>query len=1438
MSIVPFASDLAGQLTQLYSETKRSATKAGDFTQFYTDVKKSAISNVSNDAPENTTPALAALHRKFRAQKIRLDHWEDEWRDGEKGSDGTIGGSIARAGLTQPVAEVLGNIRENINEIVKEAERIQSASTPPVSSGWIPEKSAWLFVDLPRYEDLIKQLTGSVELLYDLSRIRRALAAGNLPTFQPEPSRAPQSEKSQAKSVSFVEPETHDYTSRPRHASRWNGRPLAINASALILPDEGPPPYANAGVILTTRLIGRLDRSQAPEAVRLLLQESLDDPLVLVEFANSDSVYQTSNLPPPLSKLELLAGYTQQASDRPILNLIGYFEDPTTSRLGLIYDISDSIPHGSSAIGQESGPFEQGSLLHFLQTASQTSKAHEKLSSTPALEERFQLAFRVADQIRYMHSTGLTHDNLTSDSIVFVTAGNEQFGTTERIKSPVIGSFNLFARSPFQARADEPEPNIYRHPEDHGLEDDPAARLRYDVYGLGLVLLEIGLWTPLSDLYKAKYQLKDFKTRLEKIWIPRLAVKCGSIYMNAVKTCFEFSDSFGDTTAYEYSYVEVIKRLRNCCLLCDDHPSFMPLSRQSTSSSISDSDYSSQPNAWRSVLSVADSGYHSQSSARRSGAYSTSLTDISDSDWHDTQRPSQSWMQKLRHNSDRQIKKTESETFMSQDTDVGYFTKPQHRPSPLASPRASDTNPQSDPPLTHRPHSDSSATFHHIRDSLEHVLSPTESIKDTVRNILDEINFDKAEQNARTIQRTWREWVERRSRHAEFNVKAPDFDAPKVLSPISQQPFESLEPKERIFPCRLPAKLIAEWNTDLGMRIARVVDRALKDSTESTSINLINLGFDEQSSVPTILVTCTSTAKVKAAIKRRFRCDTNIYKVKVRKGAIVRSLSSAKAEKETDDRIPRIKRSTESGEEGRDWPAENPFHHPRPVCGSSIGAFHDDEGHLLAASLGGIVLIDDKPFGMSVHHMLIPPPANEYVEQYPVEPIEPDWEVEDESDSSAVSSFDSDTDSDDEEEVQISRRQPVSVSARRSHGRRSRTWPTAALRSSDVDSTAYDASNESEGFDEDEETDGSSSDIEFPDEPIEEYDYDEDLAARPPQGDRDPFPPSHEDTVRWTVTQPAFQDAFKPKKNDTRHQGEIDDEHLTRFRLGTLYASSGLRRHRKADGEQIEIDWALFQIGDDRLQSANLVLGGRQHCEPANVPSYQPHLSRPVLRDPIKDPRCLKNSSTNVRYPQALDLFPTQLTPVEEYAGLRVFGLGRTSGLATAMIAETKTPMKLYGRNDSIMAWTVISDKKQGHGIGDKAPPLGVGGDSGSWIIDCHGRIVGVVLAHNENKGYTYFCPMNEVLDDIRRTLSTHKYGSVGSTFTNDTILTLKHRVNVELPGQREVAAAVASGSGAAGLAHRFRRHTLERERHDEPGAIKKAVARTGSMVARTHVCA
>merc|ERR1712036_88382 len=93
------------------------------------------------------------------------------------------------------------------------------------------------------------------------------------------------------------------------------------------------------------------------------------------------------------------------------------------------------------------------------------------------------------------------------------------------LRAPFVSSFDLFSEFSIEEPPTAAGRNLYRHPHDPKIFSQKCefcdkssckcARYRFDIYGLDLILLEIGLWVPLSDVFKQKYTLDDFRKRLE-----------------------------------------------------------------------------------------------------------------------------------------------------------------------------------------------------------------------------------------------------------------------------------------------------------------------------------------------------------------------------------------------------------------------------------------------------------------------------------------------------------------------------------------------------------------------------------------------------------------------------------------------------------------------------------------------------------------------------------------------------------------------------------------------------------------------------------------------------------------------------------------------------------------------------------------------------------
>lgn len=101
------------------------------------------------------------------------------------------------------------------------------------------------------------------------------------------------------------------------------------------------------------------------------------------------------------------------------------------------------------------------------------------------------------------------------------------------------------ARSTGSGRADWRN-EIYRHPErqgaELGIDPEPYYKAYHDVYGLGVVLLELGLWERLDVTYDSKLKRAappQRKAHLIDLANMHLPLKIGSRFAGIVKECLE-----------------------------------------------------------------------------------------------------------------------------------------------------------------------------------------------------------------------------------------------------------------------------------------------------------------------------------------------------------------------------------------------------------------------------------------------------------------------------------------------------------------------------------------------------------------------------------------------------------------------------------------------------------------------------------------------------------------------------------------------------------------------------------------------------------------------------------------------------------------------------------------------------------------------------------
>ena len=253
-----------------------------------------------------------------------------------------------------------------------------------------------------------------------------------------------------------------------------------------------------------------------------------------------------------LAKLLVTAGHRDEYSASlrvPPLN--SYAKHPTERKYVYLFD----FPSGTSARKPVS-----------LHDQILSKEAEDSLS----LNNRFRVAKTIARSLGAFHSDGWLHKSIRSHAVKFFFPEGSSAPDT---KNPYLTDFEFSRPDKMDTgNIDRPvkiDQDIYRHPDRFG---PPTDRFRkvHDVYALGVVLLEIGLWETAINLYEAFMEMEKGKgnmtgKRIQKEFLKlaneRLGHLMGSSYKDAVVTCLDGSlGKLHGTDELDRDFVTIFQR--------------------------------------------------------------------------------------------------------------------------------------------------------------------------------------------------------------------------------------------------------------------------------------------------------------------------------------------------------------------------------------------------------------------------------------------------------------------------------------------------------------------------------------------------------------------------------------------------------------------------------------------------------------------------------------------------------------------------------------------------------------------------------------------------------------------------------------------------------------------------------------------------------------
>ncbi|KAJ9649526.1 hypothetical protein H2199_000302 [Coniosporium tulheliwenetii] len=226
------------------------------------------------------------------------------------------------------------------------------------------------------------------------------------------------------------------------------------------------------------------------------------------------------------------------------LHCLGYFvdrdddNDDDRCRFGLVFENPEGV-------------FPQTrprSLLELLKD--QTLKM-------PSLTDRIALARATAECIERLHAVNWLHKGLRSHTILFFADSSGEIDFSKPYVSGFDYSRPVQSEDMTERPPENPAHDLYRHWRVHGLSardmGGSGYKKSYDIYSLGIILLEIVHWKPIDeilgiDLKKVRpNKVREVRTRLlgEEDFLWYVKANVGNTMQGVVKACLQGPEAFG-----------------------------------------------------------------------------------------------------------------------------------------------------------------------------------------------------------------------------------------------------------------------------------------------------------------------------------------------------------------------------------------------------------------------------------------------------------------------------------------------------------------------------------------------------------------------------------------------------------------------------------------------------------------------------------------------------------------------------------------------------------------------------------------------------------------------------------------------------------------------------------------------------------------------------
>ena len=295
--------------------------------------------------------------------------------------------------------------------------------------------------------------------------------------------------------------------------------------------------------------------------------------LALLEWRYVDATFSYADKKTIRSRIKSLA-YVLSSGDSShfgLLKCVGFFKDDehqdktAVERYGLLFKLPEAT------LQHQLHPNPASKALVSLPAHLRPRTLAEHITRTiasgtrPTLSDRFHMATALCHTVLQIHAAGWLHKAIQSSNLLFsaVPSANDPASSNLDLAHPFLLGFD-FSRpdrpaTPSLELPKDRTSNDYRYPSlwppmtADALPAEPVRfKKRYDIYALGVVLLEVGTWSLVSSIsgtrdMRQPWAWRDLLLQRAKL----LGYLCGSVYQRVVETCLTGNFIEGDPVPEE-----------------------------------------------------------------------------------------------------------------------------------------------------------------------------------------------------------------------------------------------------------------------------------------------------------------------------------------------------------------------------------------------------------------------------------------------------------------------------------------------------------------------------------------------------------------------------------------------------------------------------------------------------------------------------------------------------------------------------------------------------------------------------------------------------------------------------------------------------------------------------------------------------------------------